>query len=494
MMPLSLFALATTANLLTNPGFDLGSGSSPAGYTLAGAAKWAYVGYADEIITPGVALESSEKAGAVSSLVHLDQKQGRWVRFSFRGMAEDGFKLDGEMLYMKIDFMSKGATNRVDTGERQIYREVERDRRDFGVNGSDHRNGAAVWRTYAFEELLPFPDIDGVRVEVGFKGGSAASAKKSAFFVDDFSVIQEEQSCEGKTAPDEAAAPISSVAIKDLTSLGGRWYYRFAPGERPSKSIQVTSENADRLYYKDNRLSNPFATSMTSWLRPGMLDERGNLVKQDQLVTDNVVLIFDGGSTFTMKSRNIPNHATAKFPDTIGTQGYNPSYIQEQNDTWKLPLEPKLNPDARALTLTNEGMALPMGTVGVAVNGVSFFNPFDAGMQDATGMMDRCCGHPNPGENRYHYHKYPICVNTPFVDKGQEHSPLIGFAFDGFPVYGPYEAKEELARDSRSHPLNKFNAHYDEERGWHYHVTPGKFPYILGGYMGVVERSNFVRR
>ena len=32
--------------------------------------------------------------------------------------------------------------------------------------------------------------------------------------------------------------------------------------------------------------------------------------------------------------------------------------------------------------------------------------------------------------------------------------------------------------------LNAFNVHKDAERGWHYHVTPGKFPYIIGGFAG----------
>jgi hypothetical protein len=95
--------------------------------------------------------------------------------------------------------------------------------------------------------------------------------------------------------------------------------------------------------------------------------------------------------------------------------------------------------------------------------------------------MDRCCGHPSP-DNRYHYHKYPICVNTPFVDKGETHSPIVGFAFDGLPIYGPYESADVMAKDSKDHPLNAFNAHYDAARGWHYHVTPGKFPYVIGGF------------
>ena len=100
------------------------------------------------------------------------------------------------------------------------------------------------------------------------------------------------------------------------------------------------------------------------------------------------------------------------------------------------------------MTMENK-RALPMGPIGVAVNGVVFFNPFDhIAEADAVWRLDRCCGHPSPN-SQYHYHKYPVCVNTPWADDGTGHSPLIGFAFDGFPVYGPYEAAGELAKDSK---------------------------------------------
>ena len=72
---------------------------------------------------------------------------------------------------------------------------------------------------------------------------------------------------------------------------------------------------------------------------------------------------------------------------------------------------------------TNSNRALPMGSIGVATNGVMFFNPFDAGGMEAVNIMDRCCGHPSPG-NEYHYHKYPVCIKSPFSDDGQGHSPL----------------------------------------------------------------------
>jgi hypothetical protein len=249
----------------------------------------------------------------------------------------------------------------------------------------------------------------------------------------------------------------------------------------------VTEENADRLFYKSDRLINPFLNNMTSWLRPGYKDEQGNVVTQDQFVPDNVVLVFNGDGFLTIHAKSLPNHPTAKFP------GFNPSYIQETSTTYRLPLEPVLNPDAVAMDEADQNRALPMGPIGVAVNGIPFFNPFDASMRDATSIMDYCCGHPNP-DNLYHYHKYPICVNTPFVDKGDAPSEVIGFAFDGLPIYGPYQEAGVMAKDSTTNPLNAFNACYDDVRGWHYHVTPGKFPYIIGGYFGKAEASNLDHR
>src|SRR5262249_34416887 len=48
------------------------------------------------------------------------------------------------------------------------------------------------------------------------------------------------------------------------------------------------------------------------------------------------------------------------------------------------------------------------------------------------------------------------------------------------------------ARDDDTHPLDAFNGHDDEARGWHYHVTPGRFPYVIGGYRGQVDPRNFL--
>jgi len=294
----------------------------------------------------------------------------------------------------------------------------------------------------------------------------------------------------GKKDPADTAKPATLIEPdrKDLVALGGRWFYRPAPGEHiENRTVTVDAKNADRLYYNDGQWSDPFADNMTAWLRKGYLDASGKMVTEDRLVLDNVVIRFDGSATFAVTTHNLPNHPTAHFPDTYGTQGYNPNYIKEQIRTYRLPIDPQKNPQAFAMTPNNSNMGLNMGPIGIAVNGVVFFNPFDANMQDASNIMDRCCGHPAP-DDTYHYHKYPICVNTSFVDKGEGHSPMIGFAFDGFPIYGPYESKGVLARDLTDNKLNAFNAHYDPVRGWHYHVTPGRFPYVIGGYMGFAQR------
>jgi hypothetical protein len=186
-----------------------------------------------------------------------------------------------------------------------------------------------------------------------------------------------------------------------------------------------------------------------------------------------------------IESQGYPNHPTAIFPNSG-----NPNSIAVQNFRFRLPLQPE-----RSEVITR----LPMGPIGMALNGVVFFNPFEQGGMNAVAgysevWLDSCCGHPQQ-TGVYHYHKYPACVKSPFRDDGRQHSPVIGFSFDGFPIYGPWEAAGVMAKDAgNDSALDLCNGHADSERGYHYHVTPGRFPYVVGGYRGVVERSNLRQR
>ena len=195
---------------------------------------------------------------------------------------------------------------------------------------------------------------------------------------------------------------------------------------------------------------------------------------------DNLVLSHNE-THLMMDSQGYPNHPTAIFPNSG-----NPNRIEIQKFRFQIPLEPKLN---------DHITRLPMGPIGTAVNGVVYFNPFEQGGMNAVEgysevWLDSCCGHPQQ-TGVYHYHKYPVCVKSPFKDNGKQHSPVIGFAFDGFPIYGPYESEGLMAKDAvGEQTLDACNGHADSVRGYHYHVTPGRFPYIIGGYAGVPEPAN----
>lgn len=239
---------------------------------------------------------------------------------------------------------------------------------------------------------------------------------------------------------------------KDLKPIGGRWFVK--EGEKPVYFYRDGERYVDLFSYHTK-------------------DSNKDGIENIKLSHDKQFLI--------MQSQGYPNHPTAIFPNSG-----NPNSIRVQNFTFRLPLEPKL---ADKIT------RLPMGPIGTALNGVVFFNPFEMGGMNAVEgysevWLDSCCGHPQQ-TGVYHYHKYPSCVKSPFADDGKQHSPVIGFAFDGFPLYGPYEEVGVMAKDLKAErALDVCNGHKDAERGYHYHVTPGRFPYILGGYAGVVEPSN----
>jgi hypothetical protein len=49
--------------------------------------------------------------------------------------------------------------------------------------------------------------------------------------------------------------------------------------------------------------------------------------------------------------------------------------------------------------------------------------------------FDNCLGHPAPN-GEYHHHVNPTCL---YDDSDENyHSPIIGYAFDNFPIYGAY--------------------------------------------------------
>lgn len=250
--------------------------------------------------------------------------------------------------------------------------------------------------------------------------------------------------------------PIGSVSAqerpKDLKAIGGHWH--------------VTQSEPTVYYFED-------AGRYVDLFSHHQMDSNKDGIANVKLSHDNRHLI--------VRSQGYPNHPTAIFPNSG-----NPNSIRVQDFTFRFPLAPQRAPQVTRL---------PMGPIGMALNGVVFFNPFEIGGMNAVAgysevWLDSCCGHPQQ-TGVYHYHKYPTCVKSPFADDGHQHSPVIGLAFDGFPIYGPYESDGQMAKDvDGERALDSCSGHSDPERGYHYHVTPGRFPYIVGGYAGTPEATN----
>jgi hypothetical protein len=480
---------ADPADLASNPDFKQRTADGrPAGYQISGDVEYRYLGDPRRDAAGwGVAMESARQGGSVSQTVTgINAAAGRWYRFSFRGLPENNFAVANENLAMRVEFFGDGGRTSYDGKNKPIYPLIEQDRKDLSVNGDHRVDGAAVWKMYQLDCWLPFPQVDTVRLSVLFSDGRAASQMDSEFFVTDFSLTRLDNP--PPDAPKASQSTSDSNEHVDCVPLGGRWYYQLKPGETQPPAL-ITTANADQLLYHDAKWQAPFEGNMATWLRAGDKDFSGHIAMQDVYVPDNVTIAFNA-TEMIIHTKGLPNHPTGKFPEQGFGPWSNPNYIQEHSRTYFIPLNPQVNPRHIFTTTDNSNHALPMGPIGIAVNGVVFFNPFDASSQDASNMMDRCCGHPAP-DGTYHYHKYPICVNSPWADEGKEHSPLIGFAFDGFPIYGPFESAGVMAKDlTGENALNDFNLHWDAQRGWHYHATPGKFPYIIGGYWGTEDAKD----
>lgn len=166
----------------------------------------------------------------------------------------------------------------------------------------------------------------------------------------------------------------------------------------------------------------------------------------------------------------VPAYTTGPFQDG------NPSQATNQNAIFKIPLNPTPN--------TGTPISTSGGNIGIFINGVALFDWRDGvawnpntnalcggpgnapcpGGPMATQDWNRDavpaenagfdCAKGHPAMGNYHHHQNPTAFDldiTPtsdvcnlydadglYVLDENTHSPLIGFAYDGFPIYGAY--------------------------------------------------------
>jgi len=225
------------------------------------------------------------------------------------------------------------------------------------------------------------------------------------------------------------------------------------------------------LIHQLSAQSNP---AITSWLQnttlTGSYYMSGNpTVIQDDILA-NVQLVQYTDEWVYASTNGIPSYPTGPFLDG------NPSQASAQNAIFRIPLHPSEN--------TGTPQPTNPGNIGIFINGVALFDfrdgvgwnsntnapcggpgnpPCPGGPmsmsdwnRDAVpsekGGFDCAKGHPAMGN--YHHHQNPsafkldinvisdICnlydAEGLYSLDPDQHSPLIGFAYDGFPIYGAY--------------------------------------------------------
>jgi hypothetical protein len=194
---------------------------------------------------------------------------------------------------------------------------------------------------------------------------------------------------------------------------------------------------------------------------------QGNSTPIQDNTLANVQTVQYSSSWSYIKTNGIPAYITGPFLDG------NPSIAQPQSGFFRFPLSP----------VQNTGTPTPTngGNIGLFINGVALFDYRDGiswhnasqtlkggplgGMGDNVWNRDAIvaerigfdCAKGHPAMGNYHHHQNPSAFNLDltvvssicdlyladglYAIDSTQHSPLIGFAYDGFPIYGAYGFK-----------------------------------------------------
>jgi hypothetical protein len=213
--------------------------------------------------------------------------------------------------------------------------------------------------------------------------------------------------------------------------------------------------------------------AITSWLQNTVTVGSYYTSGNSTVITNNILVncqtVQYSASSVYVSTKGVPAYPTGPFLDG------NPSQATSQNAIFKFPLTPVQNA-ATAVSTTG-------GNIGVFINGVALFDYRDGvSWKNSTSSL---CGGPiqppcmgdgvwnrdaivgerlgfdcskgHPAMGNYHHHQNPsafkldlnvistVCnlydADGLYAIDSTVHSPLIGFAYDGFPIYGAYGFK-----------------------------------------------------
>ena len=220
----------------------------------------------------------------------------------------------------------------------------------------------------------------------------------------------------------------------------------------------AATEDDGSCEYDDT--SNPETGSSAWWSETLLCDEDQVPVvddystdHQDNHMCDLSFVIED--ANITISTNGLPNH---DFESTLGC------CASAQSNSYTIPLTPTDDPNCNP-TISSDGcvMAAIRGSIAFTVTGVAIYGPEDGPGGDAVALEEGayeqedgeqpvdlgvCHGHSGPG-GEYHYHADANCIHW-HVPEGETmydynlnsqrnlstHSKIVGFAFDGYSIYG----------------------------------------------------------
>ncbi len=308
--------------------------------------------------------------------------------------------------------------------------------------------------TRAADEALPHTHSD---VHSHLQGAASVTDAQVNIYVPTITMGEQASS---SSAPDLTRLPLGDGKVSYTPKAG--YVYRCGPS------------NGGGGAFKDG-----------PWIKSdGTFDLTAKAVVDGNVKWPNASLsIKSNGAKRTIVTKDLPiNHDTGNFPISSTDDAYqydrNPNRITEQSMTFSVPLSP---------TIASKPSCLSEGVIGVSISGVVIYDAMDALGRDAVAheTQDACSGHPQE-RGQYHYHSASNCL---FGDGKANDTDLIGYALDGFGIYGP--------RDLSTGSILT-NADLDECHGrtsevmWegkrvnmYHYVATYEFPYTISCFKGV---------
>ncbi|KAG1692775.1 hypothetical protein DVH05_024390 [Phytophthora capsici] len=259
----------------------------------------------------------------------------------------------------------------------------------------------------------------------------------------------------------------------------GQYVYHLVPSDSPFMPCLKGLDAQDQLsvfrYPANISAVEGLSLSELATFNSFVIDENPAFYHADTWLNPANVKVVYTSSTVIVRTKGVPPKTSkyGPFPNP-----YNRFSVQEQNYVFQFPRNPAI-----AASTTSLPRDIP---IGVMVNGVPFFSASSdiyngnilSSSNRAYVLMDKCNGLVDSGGD-YRYYASPDCLLHELGEKPGQPSPLIGFAFDGFPLYGPYGENGQVPTD-----LDACNGRIGDDGTYRYHVTINTAPYLLGCFKG----------